>query len=88
MGEETKLPSNFWLLKKATWSFIFFTNVFISYKYMLTYELTYVTNFYICIFLLRIWGGSPPRQYLALYTKAWILLQFFKNDPSITKAVE
>jgi len=25
--------------------------------------------------------GFPPRQYLALYTKAKILSQFLKNDP-------
>ena len=29
-----------------------------------TYKLAYVTNFYIRMFLLRIWEGSPARQYL------------------------
>jgi hypothetical protein len=50
-----------------------------------TYELTYVTKFYIHIFLLRVLGGSPPSQYLALYAQVQILFQFFKNDPLITK---
>ena len=33
------------------------------------------------MFLLHIWGDSPHRQYLVLYTKAKILSQFIKNDP-------
>ena len=42
-------------------------------------------NFYICMFLLRTWGRSPPRS---LYTKAQILSQFLKNNPWITEAVD
>ena len=40
------------------------------------------------MFLLHTWGGSPPRQYLALYTKAEIVSQLIKNDPWIKKAEE
>jgi hypothetical protein len=50
-------------------------------------DVTYVTNFYIRIFLLGILGGLPPSQYLALYAKVQILFQIFKNNPLITKAV-
>jgi hypothetical protein len=53
----------------------------------ITYELTYVTNFYVHIFFFTYMGGSSPSQYLALYVKVQILFQFFKNDPWITKAV-
>jgi hypothetical protein len=40
-----------------------------------TYELTYVTNFYIRMVLLHILGSLPPSQYLALYAKVRILFE-------------
>jgi hypothetical protein len=40
-----------------------------------TNELTYVTNFYIRMFLLRILGSFTPSQYFALYDKVRILFE-------------
>ena len=70
-GRRPSCPLIFGVLKKATRNFSFL-RTFSLVKIYVTYELAYVTNFYIRMFLLRIWEGSPTRQYLALYTKALI----------------
>ena len=79
-GKRTSYPLIFWLFKNVTRAFNFL-RTFLFLKVYVTHELTYVTKFYIRMFLLCIWGNSPPCQYLALYTEAKILSQFLKNDP-------
>ena len=53
-GRRPSCPPISWLLKKATRTFNFFMNFFISKKIQVTYKLGYVTNFCSCMILLRI----------------------------------
>ena len=68
-GRRPCCPPIFWLLKKATETFILL-RTFSLVKNIRNLRINLRNELLYSYVLLRIWGGSPHRQYLALYTKA------------------